>query len=166
MRPIAPELLGRLYREHAPALLLFARQWGEGAEDVVQAAFLKLAQQSVLPDQVLPWLYRVVRNEALAINRSAARRRRREQHVSSGEPGSPPLTINSMPATPVCCSPTCRLIARGDRRAALGRLTFEEVAKLVGLRPATAHRRYQTGLPCSKRARRPMHANDPHADDD
>ena len=44
MRPIAPELLGRLYREHAPALLLFARQWGDGAEDVVHAAFLKLAE--------------------------------------------------------------------------------------------------------------------------
>ncbi len=77
MPRITPEELGRLYREHAPALRLFARQWTAGGEDLVQDAFVRLAQQASAPTQVLPWLYRVVRNGALAAYRSAARRRRR-----------------------------------------------------------------------------------------
>src|SRR6266511_405228 len=85
MQGIAPETLGRLYREHAPALRLYARQWGGAAEDLVQEAFVKLAQQPAPPEQTVPWLYRVVRNEALAANRAAARRRRREERAGSGE---------------------------------------------------------------------------------
>jgi RNA polymerase sigma-70 factor (ECF subfamily) len=147
MPPIAPDLLGRLYREHAPALLLFARQWGDGAEDIVQAAFLKLAQQSSPPGQVLPWLYRVVRNEALATNRSAARRRRREQHASSSEAWFTAVDeqLDARDAS--------RLLAELplDLREVIvarlwGGLTFDEIAKLVGCALPTAHRRYQAGL--------------------
>src|SRR5437764_10793878 len=85
MPPIAPEELGRLYREHAPALRLYARQWPEGDEDLVQDAFVKLAQQSPAPRQVLPWLYTVVRNGALAAGRAETRRRRRQGRVRAPE---------------------------------------------------------------------------------
>jgi RNA polymerase sigma-70 factor (ECF subfamily) len=147
MRPIAPELLGRLYREHAPALLLFARQWGDGAEDIVHAAFVKLAQQLALPDHVLPWLYRVVRNEALAASRSAARRRHREQHASHGEAWFAAVDdqLDAREAS--------RLLAELplDLREVIvarlwGELTFDEIARLVNCALPTAHRRYQMGL--------------------
>src|SRR5262245_49802408 len=85
MPPIEPHTLGRLYRRHAPALRLYARQWPGQAEDLVQDAFVKLAQQSPPPERVLPWLYRVVRNAALADGRSTARRRRREGAASNPE---------------------------------------------------------------------------------
>src|SRR5262249_56051070 len=85
MPRITPEELGRLYREHAPALRLYARQWPQGDEDLVQDAFVKLAQQLPRPDQVLPWLYRVVRNGALALARGEARRRRREDAARAPE---------------------------------------------------------------------------------
>src|SRR5215212_5986892 len=85
MRRIAPDELARLYREHAPALRLYARQWRDGGEDVVQDAFVQLAQQSQAPERPLPWLYRVVRNAALAAARSQARRDRREGQVGAGE---------------------------------------------------------------------------------
>src|SRR5262249_36563575 len=62
MKRIAPEELGRLYREHAPALRLYVCQWPGGDEDLVQDAFIKLAQVSPEPVQVLAWLYSVVRN--------------------------------------------------------------------------------------------------------
>ena len=65
MPSIEPDALGRLYRQHAPALRLYARQWPGAGEDLVQDAFVKLARQSPPPEQVLPWLYRVVRNGAL-----------------------------------------------------------------------------------------------------
>src|SRR5258708_7944837 len=85
MGPIEPAEMGRLYRQHAAALRLYARQWGGGAEDLVQDAFIRLAQQRLPPERVLAWLYRVVRNEALASFRSAARRRQRERKASPGE---------------------------------------------------------------------------------
>src|SRR5436305_14610912 len=85
MPPIDPQTLGRLYRAHAPALRLFARQWGDRAEDFVQEAFVQLAQQAPPPERVLPWLYRVVRNRALADQRTGRRRRQREAKASLPE---------------------------------------------------------------------------------
>ena len=83
MPPLEPKALGRLYRQHAPALRLYARQWGGGADDLVQDAFVRLAQQAPPPERVLPWLYRVVRNLALADFRSDSRRRKREARSSA-----------------------------------------------------------------------------------
>jgi RNA polymerase sigma factor (sigma-70 family) len=151
MQGIAPETLGRLYREHAPALRLYARQWGGAAEDLVQEAFVKLAQQPAPPEQVVPWLYRVVRNEALATNRAAARRRRREERAGSGAAWFTPADdrLDAHEAT--------RLLAELplDVREVIvarlwGGLTFDEVARLAGCSLATAHRRYQTGLAALK----------------
>src|SRR5437764_13304524 len=85
MRPMEPRTLASLYRQHAAALGLYARQWGGGADDLVQTAFVRLAQQVPPPEQVLAWLYRVVRNEALAAHRAAARRRQREEKASAPE---------------------------------------------------------------------------------
>ena len=69
--PLTPHDLGRLYRQHAPALRLFARQWPGCAEDAVQDAFVSLARQEPPPMQIVPWLYQVVRNNAKAATRSA-----------------------------------------------------------------------------------------------
>ena len=60
-----PDLLGRLIDRHAPALELYARQWCDTAEDVVQEAFVKLAGQNPAPDHPAAWLFRAVRNGAL-----------------------------------------------------------------------------------------------------
>ena len=82
---IEPDALGRLYRQYAPALLLYARQWPGKGEDLVHDAFVQLARQSPTPERVLPWLYRVVRNAAHAAHRATTRRRRREGEFSASE---------------------------------------------------------------------------------
>jgi RNA polymerase sigma-70 factor (ECF subfamily) len=147
MPRIAPDELGRLYREHGGALRLYARQWPAGGEDLVQDAFVRLAQQSPPPEQVLPWLYRVVRNGALAAARGETRRRRREDRVSAAEAwfAAAEDRLDGREAT--------RLLADLplEQREAIvariwGGLTFEEVARLVGCSLPTAHRRYQAGL--------------------
>jgi RNA polymerase sigma-70 factor (ECF subfamily) len=157
MAAIGPETWGRLYREHAPALLLYARAClhagvrGEGAEDLVQEAFVKLAQQTTTPGQVLPWLYRVVRNDALQAGRGRARRRRREARAGSSEAwfASTDDQLDAQHAA--------RLLAELplEQREVIvarlwGGLTFEEVALLTGCALATAHRRYQAGLAALK----------------
>jgi RNA polymerase sigma factor (sigma-70 family) len=147
MPQVAPEELGRLYREHAPALRLYARQWPGGDEDLVQDAFIKLAQQPEAPAQVLPWLYRVVRNGALNAGRRWVRRRRRENRASVTEAwfASADDRIDGREAT--------RLLAElplEQREVVVSRvwggLTFEEVARLAGCSLPTAYRRYQSAL--------------------
>jgi RNA polymerase sigma-70 factor (ECF subfamily) len=147
MRRIAPEELGRLYREHAAALRLYVRLWPGADEDLVHDAFVKLAQQSPAPEQALAWLYRVVRNGALAAGRGEARRRRRQKQASAHEAwfAAPEDHIDARDAT--------RLLAElpPEQREVVvariwGRLTFEETARLVGCSLPTAHRRYQAGL--------------------
>ena len=80
---ISAELLVRLVDDHAAALELYAAQWAESPADVVQIAFIRLASQPVVPDNVRAWLYRVVRNGAISAARSASRRRRHEMFAAS-----------------------------------------------------------------------------------
>ncbi|HKD35880.1 MAG TPA: sigma-70 family RNA polymerase sigma factor, partial [Pirellulales bacterium] len=133
MPRIEPEELGRLYREHAPALRLFARQWHAGDEDQVQDAFIRLAQQSVRPENPLPWLYHVVRNAAKQAARGWFRRRRREQWASGEEVwfAATEDLIDGRHAT--------RLLAELplDQREIVvariwGGLTFDDISRLVG----------------------------------
>jgi RNA polymerase sigma factor (sigma-70 family) len=147
MRSIEPTILGQLYRQHAPALLLYARQWGGGAEDLVQEAFVRLAQQAPAPEQILPWLYRVVRNAALMAQRTALRRRQREQRASKPEAwfSTTDDRLDADEATRLLAAVPLELreviVAR-----LWGGLTFEDIAHMIGCSLPTAHRRYQTGL--------------------
>jgi RNA polymerase sigma-70 factor (ECF subfamily) len=147
MPPMPPTVLGLLYRQHAPALRVYARQWGGSADDLVQTAFVRLAQQVPPPELVLPWLYRVVRNEALAAQRTAARRRWREQRAGTPEawfdPGDDRLDAGEAARRLAELPLELRevIVAR-----LWGGLTFDEVAALVGCSLPTAHRRYHTGL--------------------
>jgi RNA polymerase sigma-70 factor (ECF subfamily) len=127
--------------------VLYARQWCDGPEDIVQEAFLKLARQWTRPDRVVPWLYRVVRNEAIATARGARRRRRREARASAGEAWFA-ATDDRIDA-----GHAARLLddLEPEGREAIvarlwGGLTFEEIARLQGCSLTTAHRRYQAGL--------------------
>src|SRR6478672_6465746 len=71
---MGPEQLGELVDRYAAALVLYARQWCASPEDVVQTAFLKLVRLRTPPENLLPWLYRVVRNGAIDASRAARRR--------------------------------------------------------------------------------------------
>lgn len=147
MPPLTPHDLGLLYRRHAPALRLYSRQWPGCAEDIVQDAFVALARQNPPPDQVLPWLYRVVRTGAAAAARSAIRRRRREGTVSTPEAWFVPNDDRLDAAAAAGALADLPLEFREVIVARLwGGLTFDEVARLVGCSLPTAHRRYHAGL--------------------
>jgi RNA polymerase sigma-70 factor (ECF subfamily) len=147
MSSIEPDALGRLYRQQAPALLLYARQWPGQGEDLVHDAFVKLARESPPPQRVLPWLYRVVRNTALSAHRAAVRRRRRE-----GETVAPEAWFAAADDQLDAQDAVRRLggLSLELREVIVARiwggLTFEEIARLVGCSLPTAHRRYQAGL--------------------
>ena len=77
-----PERLGTLIDRHADALELYARQWSDAAEDVVQEAFVALSRQRVEPEYPAAWLFRTVRNRAINAGTAARRRRRHEARAA------------------------------------------------------------------------------------
>jgi RNA polymerase sigma-70 factor (ECF subfamily) len=147
MARIGPELLGRLFDEQAAGLVLYARQWSDRPEDIVQDAFLALARQPSVPARVVPWLYRVVRNGAIAAARSDRRRRRREALVSGREAWFAAADARIDAAAAARLLIELELEIREVIVARLwGGLTFEEIARLQQCSVTTTHRRYQTGL--------------------
>lgn len=149
MDAVGPEQLTRLLDEHGHALVLYAQQWCDTPEDVVQEAFLKLVRQRAAPDSAVGWLYRVVRNGAISASRSAARRRHHEAAASHrDEPWFQPPQADRLDAATATLA--LRQLPIEQRETIVARiwggLSFEQIAKLTGSSTSTVHRWYQAGL--------------------
>jgi RNA polymerase sigma factor (sigma-70 family) len=146
---VTPEILGRLFDRYAAPLQLFARQWCGCAEDVVQEALIELAGQPRMPDDAAAWLYRVVRNKAIAAWRSSQRRRRHESAVVVGRSAvfdrSAADRIDADVAAAALESLSIELREVVVARI-WGGLTFQQIGRLVGVSDSAAHRRYEAGL--------------------
>ncbi|WP_202908897.1 RNA polymerase sigma factor [Roseimaritima ulvae] len=138
---------------HADALLLFARQRSKvSAEDVVQEAFLRLVRrvkENDPPDNVVAWLYGVVRNELITIHHKVRRSRAREESLAAErlmwfEPSVDTLLDASRAAEQLKILPIEQretVVAR-----IWGQLSFEEIASVTNSSRSTVHRRYVSGL--------------------
>lgn len=147
---MGPEQLAELVDRYGAALVLYARQWCDCPEDVVQAALLKLFRVTVPPDNLIPWLYRVVRNGAIDASRAASRRHKYEAAAADSapkwfSPSDDPTGIDARAAA----------LALADLSAETreiivmhlwGGLTFEQIAASLGNSAATCYRRYAAGL--------------------
>lgn len=140
--------LARLIDAHAPALLLYARQWCETPEDVVQQAFLDLVRQPAPPAEAVGWLYRVVRNGAIDASRSHRRRQRREAEVARSAGWFVEPAVEGLDAeAAVAALQRLPLEQREPIVAHLwGGLSFEQIAAVAGCSTSTAHRRYTAGI--------------------
>src|SRR6478672_3460673 len=147
---MGPEQLGELVDRYAAALVLYARQWCACPEDVVQAAFLKLVSIRTPPDNLLPWLYRVVRNGAIDASRAARRRTRYEAAAADSAPKwfSPSYDPTGLDARQAALA-LADLPAETREIIVMhvwGSLTLEQIAKAVESSAATCYRRYAEGL--------------------
>jgi RNA polymerase sigma factor (sigma-70 family) len=148
-RAVEPELLGLLFDRHAAAMELYARQWCDCSEDVVQEALIELVRQAQAPDDVVAWLYRVVRNKAISALRSARRRKRHETETAASRPTwferSPADLVDASVATAALES-----LPLEQREVVIARiwggLSFGQIGQLVGASQSAAHRRYEAGL--------------------
>jgi RNA polymerase sigma factor (sigma-70 family) len=130
-------------------LALYARQWCDTPEDVVQEAFLLLVRQAVVPERPVGWLYRVVRNRAIKALRTSGRQARREAAVAHpGEPWFESREGEQLDAA--AATAALRRLPAQEREVIVARLwgglSFEEVAQLSGLSLSKAYRCYQRGL--------------------
>jgi len=149
MNAIGPETLTRLLDEHGPALVLYARQWCRTPEDVVQEALLRLMRQSSMPENVVGWIYRVVRNGAISESRSVSRRSRREAAAAHhGEPWFNASGSERLDAAAATAALGQLPIEQRETIVARlwGGLTFEQVSELTGASTSSVHRWYQTGV--------------------
>ncbi len=147
---MGPDELARLVDKHAAALTLYARQWCGTPEDVVQTAFLKLVRQRVAPENLVAWLFRVVRNAAIDAGRSA-RRRQKYEHRAAGNaplwfvPTEDPTGLDARTAAAALQQLPDEI--REIMVAHLwGGLTFEQIAGMVGGSASTCYRRFALGL--------------------
>lgn len=144
-----PELLGILLEEHGAALRLYARQWCDTPDDIVQESLIKLARQKRLPDRLLPWLYRVVRNGAISASRAMRRRARYESEAGRAtDPWFAPHPGSGIDEA--AASDALRCLPLDQREAVVahiwGNLSFAEIGELSGSSSSTAHRRYAEGV--------------------
>lgn len=145
-----PDRLGDLIDRLASPLALFARQWADNPEDVVQEAFLKLAEQPRAPTSVEAWLYRAVRNGAINSGIAARRRRRREAEASARAPSWFDTSRADPAIDPDLAESALAALPKASREVVVahlwGRLTFDQIAEVVGTSASSAHRLYHAAL--------------------
>jgi RNA polymerase sigma-70 factor (ECF subfamily) len=138
----------RLVDRHGPALILYARQWCHAPEDVVQEAFLRLVALRQPPREVVPWLYRVVRNAAIDAGRAARRRQRRESAAARPVRWFVEPAIDGLDAAAAVAA--LERLPAEEREVIVarlwGELSFEQIAALAGCSASTAFRRFGAGI--------------------
>ncbi|WP_169977414.1 RNA polymerase sigma factor [Tautonia rosea] len=146
-----PHQIGRLIDRHADALVLFARQWCDTPEDVVQEAFVALAGQRPTPENPAAWLFRAVRNGAINAAKAARRRRQHESNAALKSPDWFEASPSDADAIdPEAAEVALRTLPIEQREAIVahlwGGLTFEQIGAMSGRSSSAAHRLYQSGL--------------------
>lgn len=162
MPPIDASLLAELVDRHGPALKLYARQWCAQADDVVQQALIDLAGCATAPDRPVAWLFAAVRHRAISEGRSA---RRRKQHEAAAAESWFQRTRDRDGAADAVMEALMEL-PLSDREIVIahlwGRLTFEEIARLIDASDSTAQRRYEAAI---KTLRERLEVSCPKAND-
>lgn len=143
------EMLKRLLDRHGGPLLLYARQWCDSPEDVLQESLIKLMRMKKPPHNPVGWIYRAVRNGAISAARAGARRKRREAAVAEmGRPWFDPAEGERLDA--MAATGALKQLSIQQRETIVARLwgglSFDQIAKLTGTSSSTAHRRYEAGL--------------------
>ena len=149
MSQVSPEEISRLIDSQSRALCLYAAQLCDAPEDVVQESVIALAALARRPDDLVSWLYAVVRNKARMAHRVRRRRQDRERHVAAAtQKWFEPALDDRLDADDVR---TALLDLDAETREIIvahvwGELTFEQIAAVVGLSSTTVHRRFVSGL--------------------
>ncbi|HZZ29452.1 MAG TPA: sigma-70 family RNA polymerase sigma factor [Pirellulales bacterium] len=146
MPQLTAQLLAQLVDRHGAALKLFARGWCSVPDDIVQQALIELAACAELPSNPVAWLFTVVRRRAISQARLDRRRRQHEQAA-----GAQWFEYSqTRHATAAVAAIALAELPLADREIVIahlwGRLTFAEIANLVGTSASTAQRRFEAAI--------------------
>ena len=146
------QLIATLLEAHAEALQRYAAQWTVCPDDCVQDAIVKLAGQSELPDSLVAWLYRVVKNGAINRGKSEQRRAKHEQLAAAKLAADRRSIAAESPHSDEQFELEAALANLNaiDRELIVLRiwsqLTWEEIADLTGQSSSGAQRHYVAAL--------------------
>ena len=151
------------YRQLAPKLLLFARQWiasAADAEDVVQVAFVKFWQrQPAAAAEHYPLLYAAVRTTALDLLRRNARRGKREQALAAEVPDAFFENALEPREDAEALEAALRRLPEAQREVLVlriwGELTFAEIATALDQPSNTVASRYRYAVEALRRVLKP-----------
>lgn len=154
-----------LVQRHQGSLLRHAEGLlgrGGGADDVVQEAFLKLAQSPpTLPSEVVgdprleraaltSWLHTVTRNLCMDLLRSETRRKKREQDVAPAEAGGGGHDAVDHVDTKEAVGRSLERLPQDQREVLvlrlLGEKSYKEIAKITGKKVGTVGWLVSVGL--------------------
>ncbi len=149
MNSFDADTFAQLVRDRGAALTLYARQWCEQPEDVVQEAFLQLSLQESWPLNVNAWLYRVVRNGA--INAARGTRRRKSHERAAAESRERWFASGSDETLDASALQNALQSLDSDIREVVvaklwGGLSFAEIGELTQASASSAFRRYHRGI--------------------
>lgn len=160
MTELSPDIWNSLLQRYSRPLAIYAAQFSIDGDDVVQETFLELFQQPTAPENVVAWLYKVVRHKSISAIRSNRRRQQREQQKSQRSANwfeeHPDEQLDAREITKQLQG------LPDDQREVLvlkiwSQFTFSEIAELTDSSSSTCHRLYQTaidelrkqaGIPC------------------
>ena len=168
--PIDARQLGELVERYWPALVAFADRVCGEAEDVVQAAFIKLAAEEPVPDNCVAWLFTVVKRQASNARLSTNRRRQRETEAIANQQGPVDGDRSASALDPSALDLRELLYQLEDRERETvvarvwGGLSFEQLAELTGESKATVWRLYQSGIAKLKQVYRELEDDAERAD--
>lgn len=142
--------------EHGPALLLLARQWTSSradAEDVVQEGFFRFWRSRHRADDPVAYLYACIKRCAMEWHRADRRRSRREEAAAREEVwGSQSLFLQRLEQDErrIAIEAAVRNLAETQREVLVmkiwGKLSFPQIAKVLGISANTAASRYRYAL--------------------
>lgn len=147
--------LQEIYRQHAAALVLYARQWCTAPDDALQEAVLALANCQPEPHDPVAWLYTVTKRRALNIARAESRRQQHHQRAAEEHSrwfSSPGMDSATETGAVMAETVVAGLESLEDEERELvvarvwGNLAFEQLAQMLGCSTSSAHRRYQAAL--------------------
>lgn len=144
--PIDSRELGQLLDSQWPILITWIGGERTEAEDIVQQAFIKLAQEDPVPDNCRAWLFTVAKRLAINQQISSQRRQVREKSLACIQP-------NDQAARSTTKFEVADLLNQLDsqeREVVIakiwGGLTLAEIGSAIGVSTASVWRIYQTAV--------------------
>ena len=151
--PIDPSKLAELLDRYWPVLVAWVPGARADAEDVVQAAFVKLAAEDPPPGNCVAWLFTVTKRLAINELKSKQRRKSREESAAIQRQAS-----DGTQASQADLETMDLLETLNDREREVviarvwGELTFDEIALALNEPKATVWRNYQSAINHLKQA--------------
>lgn len=144
--PLEPHHLGELLDRYWPTLVAWVGGERHAAEDIIQQAFIQLAQEYPVPTNCVAWLFKVSKRLSVNQHISLLRRQSRERVVAEVRS----LDQSQLSTSEIDLHDSLARLDHSQREIIIakiwGGLTFDEISTSLQLSTTTVWRSYQEGI--------------------